>query len=134
MAGLRSGTLVLDASAVIRIVEGSEQAAALSEMVLNADLVLAPELMLTEVANALWRLQRAGQLPVADLQRQFSQAAALVDHIEPDRHLQVEALSLACHLNHPVYDCLYLALARREAAALLTADQRLLSLAAQVLP
>lgn len=134
MAGLRSGTLVLDASAVIRIVEGSEQAAALSEMVLNADLVLAPELMLTEVANALWRLQRAGQLPAADLQRQFSQAAALVDHIEPDRHLQVEALSLACHLNHPVYDCLYLALARREAAALLTADQRLLSLAAQVLP
>ena len=134
MAGLRSGALVLDASAVIRIVEGSEQAAALSEMVLNADLVLAPELMLTEVANALWRLQRAGQLPAADLQRQFSQAAALVDHIEPDRHLQVEALSLACHLNHPVYDCLYLALARREAAALLTADQRLLSLAAQVLP
>ncbi|WP_255518572.1 hypothetical protein [Synechococcus sp. CBW1006] len=30
-----------------------------------------------------------------------------------------------CHLDHPVYDCLYLALARREAAVLLTADQRL---------
>ncbi|MCT4364708.1 MAG: type II toxin-antitoxin system VapC family toxin [Synechococcaceae cyanobacterium MAG-AL1] len=61
-------------------------------------------------------------------------ARDLVDQIEPDRHLQVEALALACHLNHPVYDCLYLALARREAATLLTADRRLQSLAAQVLP
>jgi len=57
-----------------------------------------------------------------------------VDHIEPDRHLQVEALALACHLDHPVYDCLYLALARREAALLLTADQKLMTLATQVLP
>ncbi len=61
-------------------------------------------------------------------------ARDLVDQIEPDRHLQVEALAMACHLNHPVYDCLYLALARREAATLLTADRRLQSLAAQVLP
>ena len=35
-------------------------------------LVLAPELMLTEVANALWRLQRAGQLEVDGLQRRLS--------------------------------------------------------------
>jgi predicted nucleic acid-binding protein len=33
-----------------------------------------------------------------------------------------------------VYDCLYLALARREAAMLLTADQRLQQLASRVLP
>ncbi len=43
-------------------------------------------------------------------------------------------LALACHLDHPLYDCLYLALARREAATLLTADQRLQRLAATVLP
>ena len=88
-----AGTLVLDASAVVRL--------------------------LTEVANALWKLQRSG---------------SLVDQFEPDRELQVEALALACHLDHPVYDCLYLALARREAARNLTADQRLQRLANQVLP
>jgi len=126
--------LVLDASAVIRIIEGAEQSASFQEAVLNADLVLAPELMLTEVANALWRLQRAGQLAADGLQQRLSRAAELVDVIEPDRHLQVEALALACHLDHPVYDCLYLALARREAAVLLTADQKLMALAAQVLP
>lgn len=128
------GNLVLDASAVVRIIEGAEPSDSFQEALLNADLVLAPELMLTEVANALWRLQRAGQLSAEGLQQRLSRAAELVDVIEPDRHLQVEALALACHLDHPVYDCLYLALARREAAVLLTADRRLQQLATQVLP
>ena len=127
-------SIVVDASALVRIIEGAEAAAPLQEAVLKADLVLAPELMLTEVANALWRLQRAGQLEVDGLQRRLSRAVELVDVIEPDRHLQAEALALACHLDHPVYDCLYLALARREAAVLVTADQRLQQLAARVLP
>ena len=127
-------SIVVDASALVRIIEGAEAAAPFREAVLKADLVLAPELMLTEVANALWRLQRAGQLEVDGLQRRLSRAVELVDVIEPDRHLQAEALALACHLDHPVYDCLYLALARREAAVLVTADQRLQQLAARVLP
>jgi len=134
MAGGGAGKLVLDASAVVRIIEGSPQAAAMGEALAAADLVLAPEPMLTEVANALWRLQRSGQLEGAGLQQRFERAVALVDHIEPDRTLQAEALALATHLDHPVYDCLYLVLARREVAALLSADQRLLKLAARVLP
>jgi predicted nucleic acid-binding protein len=124
--------LVLDASAVVRIIEGSPQAVALQDAVASADLVLAPELMLTEVANALW--QRSGQLEKQGLQQRFSRARDLVDHIESDRSLLAEALALATHMDHPVYDCLYLVLARREVAALLSADQRMLALAAQVLP
>ncbi|MEI6110147.1 MAG: hypothetical protein WCP63_00530 [Cyanobium sp. ELA712] len=57
-----------------------------------------------------------------------------MDHIEPDRTLQAEDPALAIHLDHPVVDCLYLVLARREVAALLSADQRLMKLAARVLP
>lgn len=134
MAARESTRLVLDASAVVRIIEGSSQACAFAEAVENAELVLAPELMLTEVANSLWRLQRAGQLQAATLQARLRRAADLVDHIEPDRTLQSEALALATHLDHPVYDCLYLVLARREVATLLSADQRLLDLARKVLP
>ena len=134
MTAKESTRLVLDASAVVRIIEGSSQACAFTEAVESAELVLAPELMLTEVTNTLWRLQRAGQLQAATLQARLRRAADLVDHIEPDRTLQVEALALAIHLNHPVYDCLYLVLARREVASLLSADQRLLDLARKVLP
>jgi predicted nucleic acid-binding protein len=92
--------LVLDASAVVRIIEGSAEAAAFQQAVLDAK----------------------------------RRAAAFVDHIEPDRHLQVEAPALACHLDHPIYDFIYLALARREAAVLLTADQKLMAFATLVLP
>jgi predicted nucleic acid-binding protein len=59
---------VLDASAVVRIIEGSTQADSFTEAVSSAELVLAPELILTEVANALWLLQRAGQLKATTLQ------------------------------------------------------------------
>jgi predicted nucleic acid-binding protein len=125
---------VLDASAVVRLIRHDPLAADWTMQLQQSPLVLAPELMLTEVANALWRLERAGDLSSMDPQILLSDARDLVDQIEPDRHLLVEALALARHLAHPVYDCLYLALARREAASLLTADRRLHELAQRVLP
>jgi len=126
--------LVLDASAAVRLIVGDPAAADLAALIREAPLVLAPELMLTEVANTLWKLQRAEPLVGLDPQQLLVDACDLVDRVEPDRLLHVEALALACHLDHPVYDCLYLALARREAATLLTADRRLRQLAERVLP
>ena len=67
---------MLDASGVVRIIEGSQEAAVMRDAVLAAHLVLAPELMLAEVANALWRLQQ-----------RLTSAMNLVDHIEPNRTL-----------------------------------------------
>ena len=125
---------VLDASVVLRLVTNHPDSADWSQQLSQVPLALAPELMLTEVANALWKLQRSGSLGGLDPQLLLADARELPDLIAPDRDLQVEALALACHLDHPVYDCLYLVLARREAAMLLTADQRLHQLAAQVLP
>ena len=125
---------VLDASAAVRLILGDPTASSLADQIGDASLVLAPELMLTEVANALWKLARSDQLNALDPQLLLANARDLVDRVEPDRHLQAEALALACHLNHPVYDCLYLALARREAATLVSSDRRLVVLAGRVLP
>jgi len=125
---------VLDASAAVRLIVGDPAAADLAALIREAPLVLAPELMLTEVANTLWKLQRAEQLGGLETQQLLLDAHDLVDRVEPDRHLHAESLALACHLDHPVYDCLYLALARREAATLLTTDRRLRQLAERVLP
>jgi len=125
---------VLDASAAVRLILADPAAADLAERVGGAALVLAPELMLTELVNTLWKLRRADRLNDLDPQELLAEARELVDRLEPDRHLQAEALALACHLNHPVYDCLYLALARREAASLISSDRRLNALAERVLP
>jgi predicted nucleic acid-binding protein len=125
---------VLDASAVVRLILGDPAAAAVAEQLREAALVIAPELMLSEVANTLWNLRRAHQLADLDPQQLLADAHDLVDRVEPDRHLQAEALALACHHDHPVHDCLYLALARREAATLISVDRRLQQLAERVLP
>ncbi|MCP9796812.1 MULTISPECIES: type II toxin-antitoxin system VapC family toxin [Cyanophyceae] len=125
---------VLDASAAVRLILGDPAAAAVAEQIREAAVVLAPELMLTELANTLWKLQKAGHLADLDPQQLLAEARDLVDRVEADRHLQAEALALACHHDHPVYDCLYLALARREAATLISLDRRLQQLAERVLP
>jgi predicted nucleic acid-binding protein len=39
------------------------------------------------------------------------------------------ALAIAINLNHPIYDCFYLALAQRERCAIITADAKLLAAA-----
>lgn len=124
---------VLDASAAVRLILCDPNATSLAVSIREAPMVLAPELMLTEVANTLWKLRRADHLGDLDPQDLLTEALQLVDYVEPDRHLHPEALALACHLDHPVYDCLYLALARREAGTVVCADQRLLRLAQQVL-
>lgn len=127
-------TCVLDASAVIRLICADPSATPWAKILVEAPLVMAPELMLTEVTNTLWRLQRANRLASLDPQRLLADARELADEVVPDRQLHAEALALACHLDHPVYDCLYLALARREAATLITADRRLQQLSQRVLP
>lgn len=129
-----ASAFVLDASAVVSLILLDPVAADWAQTLETAGMVLAPELMLTEVANTLWKLHRAQKLQGVNPQELLAHAKGLVDHIEPDRQLQVEALALAIHFNHSVYDCLYLALARREAATLLTADRKLQTLASQVLP
>ena len=42
--------------------------------------------------------------------------------------LPVAALQLGCDLGHPVYDCVYVALAEAEESAFLTADRELVRL------
>ena len=117
MSSLKFLSLVLEASAVVRIIEGSSQAAVFLQAVLEAELVLAPELMLTEDSNALWRLQRAGQLQLEGLQQCLNRSAALVDYIEPDLHLRCGGTGSRVSFGSPVDVCLDLDLATQAAAA-----------------
>lgn len=116
-------TLVVDASVAAKwLVEedGSEQAAAL-----RGRAMAAPSLIRAEVANLLATLARRGAIAARDAAESFAlfQTAPL-RIVEPDDALERAALDLALALAHPVYDCLYLALAIRLDATLVTADRR----------
>jgi predicted nucleic acid-binding protein len=87
--------------------------------------LLAPELLAVEIGNMLWKRALRKLLPVEkafDLYREFQE---LQIPLWPSAHLIRPALRLAVRQGHPVYDCLYVALASETESELITADERL---------
>jgi predicted nucleic acid-binding protein len=115
-------SIVVDASVALKWVlneSGQEDAEAL----LDQDLI-APSLWLLEAANVLWRLSRRGDLSAEAAKARLSElynAPVATGALEDDLPA---AADLANTLGHPVYDCLYLAMAIRETTYLVTADRR----------
>ena len=95
-------------------------------------MVLAPALVVSETANGLWKYVKARDLTLEEAIDCYEQATSLVDTLVPDHELAVEAIATADSTGHPVYDCLYVTLARRLGARLLTLDTRLNSLASEL--
>lgn len=85
----------------------------------------APSLILAESANALWRITTAEPGLTARSREIMIQLPLILDKIEDDSTLAPHALLLAQQLNHPAYDCFYLALAQIRSGILITADRKL---------
>lgn len=126
--------LILDASAALNIVMRTDLAAGFIVGLERADMVLAPSLFHAEVANALWKYARAGLLDKPTMMTRLDEALGLVDSFEPDERLVTEALSLSVVHQHPVYDMLYVVLAMRYGAKLISADSKLIKLAQRIDP
>lgn len=125
---------VLDASAAVNIVMRTERAGTLIAVLEGCEVVLAPSLFHSEVSNTLWKYVRAGVIDKNTALGRLDEARGLVDSFEPDEQLATEALSQALLHDHPVYDLLYVVLAMRFGARLLSADGKLLRLAARIDP
>lgn len=84
---------------------------------------IAPDFLPVEVANALWFARRGAKTPI-HLGPVLEQLAGLIAY-ESASKLLVTASELARELDHPVYDCIYLALVESGAHTMITADQKL---------
>jgi predicted nucleic acid-binding protein len=116
---------VVDASVAVQWFArepGSEVAAALVEG--NQPLV-APDIMPLEVANALWKKLRRGDVPAGDLQPAVTRILASDITLIPTLAVLERAVRLAVEIGHPVYDCVYLVLAEERGAPLASNDERL---------
>lgn len=120
-----SKVLVLDASAAVRAVMDAAAQPSLLRQLASATLVLAPELMRVEAANALWKYQRAGLISISEAQDRHAEIGLLVHRFIEEQVLFPEALQLAADFDHPVYDAVYAVTTRRQAATLLSFDRRL---------
>ncbi|PJE33694.1 tRNA(fMet)-specific endonuclease VapC [Pseudooceanicola marinus] len=116
-------SFVVDTSVAIKWIideEGSDKA----ELLQGADMVT-PALFRIEAGNVL-RTLAAKQILANDRAIDlflFLQTAP-VTIIDADEILERRALDLALALEHPIYDCVYLALAERIDRRLITADRR----------
>ncbi|MCX5673234.1 MAG: type II toxin-antitoxin system VapC family toxin, partial [Planctomycetota bacterium] len=76
----------------------------------------APDLLLAEVANAIWKRHRRGEINEAEARALLADCLRLPIAIAPSGDLVEAALDLALRTNRTAYDCLYLALAVRTKA------------------
>ena len=117
--------IIVDASVAVKWVvsePGSAEAAALLKQRLGA-----PALWLSEASNALWAKVMRRQLSPDEARGQAADLADAPVTAIALPGLLPDAMSMALELEHPIYDCFYLALAERETADLVTADRRLIA-------
>jgi len=116
-------TIVVDASVAVKWVLreiGSDAADAL----LDHDGLIAPSIWLAEATNALWRRARMAEITAKEASERLSELQnAPVASVAFELHLD-RALKLATEIRHPIYDCLYLALAVHHDTHVVTADRR----------
>ena len=126
--------IVLDASAALHVVLKIGRASEFIGELERCSAVLAPSLFRSEVANTLWKYVRAGTIDKQGAMIRLAEALDLIDSLESDETLVTEALSLAVRYDHPVYDLLYVVLAMRFGARLVSADRKLLALVEKIDP
>lgn len=89
----------------------------------------APDLLLPELANVLWKGARRGDLTTSDsnelLNRFVHHHVDVTVRLLPSKLVIKQALQIATAEGHSVYDCIYLALAVQARCVLITADDGL---------
>jgi predicted nucleic acid-binding protein len=86
--------------------------------------IAAPDLLLSECANSLWRWVRTGALGAQVAHERFAALRGAPVALTPAEVLLERALRLAIAIDHPIYDCLYLALALACGVPVVSADRR----------
>jgi predicted nucleic acid-binding protein len=116
--------LVIDASVAIKwLIPEADSEFALAVLEQGFSLA-APDLLLSEIGNVLWRKSRTGVFPPEAALRLLNEFQTLSIQLMPSARIAPIALGIAQRCDRSYYDSLYLALAETLEAPLITADQK----------
>jgi predicted nucleic acid-binding protein len=118
-------TLVVDASVACKwfVAEGDEDLA--DALLIGGEGLAAPDVAVPELCNIFWRKVRLKQMTPAQAEDAASRAASYFKTLVPCAPLARQAMHISATLDHPAYDCFYLALAEELGTEMVTADARL---------
>lgn len=118
-------TYIVDASVAIKWFIHEDRRDPAMRLLDHVDRLHAPDLIVVEVASAVWK--KCARKEIAPAQARA--IAATIDDFIATLHASPEltpaALEIALRLDHPVYDCLYLACADLVPGVLVTDDKKI---------
>jgi len=116
--------LVVDASVALKWLVLEDMSDVAKELSGTTDILVAPRIIATEIANALARKAIQGAITSQEAAYHFKALPQFLPELMDVDELIEPALKNACALRHPIYDLIYLEAARRLDARLVTADRR----------
>jgi predicted nucleic acid-binding protein len=116
--------VVVDASVAVKWFVTEKDSGRASSLAADSVGLLAPTLLLAEVANALLKKVNRGEMPPEAALADLSVLGSRVE-FRPLELVIEPALRLALEHGRTVYDALYVALALHERCQVITADERL---------
>jgi len=118
--------VVLDANCAIEIALNKKEGERLKALLDESDRVLAPDLLVPEFVNTLWKYHQFTQLSLSLCDEALKVLLELVETFVPSTEIYRDAFALSrAQKTRAAYDMFYLALALRENAVLLTLDATL---------
>jgi predicted nucleic acid-binding protein len=121
-------TFVVDASVAVKWLVTEHLSEAAVRLLNTRHALIAPELLFVEAGNALWAMSQRGDFSHRDLEQALDTLLLAPVTVPASlSELLPAAIRLASDVAHPVYDCCYLALAVRNRAPVVTADERFLA-------
>jgi predicted nucleic acid-binding protein len=118
-------TWVVDASVAIQWFVPDRLSQVALDLLDDPRPLLAPDLIATEVVNALWRRERQIGVAPLDLPGAIAVLIGGAIRLRPATELLAVAVELARRVGRSVPECVYLALAVDADATLVTADRKL---------
>ena len=89
--------------------------------------LIAPDFIVCEITNTLWKKCIRREITTSQAEAIAQAVTPQFSRLYPAAELNERALEIGLTLNHPIYDCLYIACAERSGGVLVTDDRRLLN-------
>lgn len=118
-------TIVVDVSVAIKWFVRENLHDEADRLLALEDDLHAPDLIIVELANVAWKKtirKEIERTQAKEIVRSFRDGGPI---LHPSTDLAERALQIGLEINHPAYDCIYIACAEKLDSVLVTADARL---------